>query len=60
MRIHRGSGVGDHGVTGIQTFLDEHSCGPVCRKLKLGDVTSEEPPHSPQQESEDQMEDNDD
>lgn len=38
--IYRDSGVGDHGSAGIQTFLDDHVCGPVCRKLRLEDLAS--------------------
>ncbi|KAJ7439539.1 kinase-like domain-containing protein [Mycena galericulata] len=29
------SGVGDHGKTGIETFLTEHNCGNRCRHLRL-------------------------
>ena len=44
----RDSGVGDHGTTGIQSFLNDHVCGPVCRKLKLEDlVVDQDPPCSP-------------
>jgi len=45
--IYRDSGVGDHGITGIQTFLNDHTCGPVCRKLKLESIASSEDPPSP-------------
>ena len=48
MCIHRDSGVGDHGVPGIQSFLDEHACGPVCKKLRLERLTTtDEHPCSP-------------
>ncbi|KAK6969567.1 hypothetical protein R3P38DRAFT_3143815 [Favolaschia claudopus] len=31
----RGSGAGDHGEKGIQTFLDQHECVQKCALLSL-------------------------
>ena len=54
---YRDSGVGDHGVTGIQTFLDDHTCGPVCKKLKLERLTADQQtPSSPRSEQENESE----
>ncbi|KAJ7845943.1 kinase-like domain-containing protein, partial [Mycena olivaceomarginata] len=30
------SGAGDHGETGIQTFVDQHKCGQRCALMELG------------------------
>ncbi|KAJ7857103.1 kinase-like domain-containing protein, partial [Mycena olivaceomarginata] len=33
--INRSSGVGDHGKTGIKTFLEKHECVNRCAHLRL-------------------------
>jgi len=45
---HRDSGIGDHGVAGIQSFLDDHICGPICKKMRLKRLAAiDEDVHSP-------------
>jgi hypothetical protein len=36
LRRHSDSGAGDHGETGIQTFVDQHKCGQRCALMELG------------------------
>lgn len=33
--ICRSSGVGDHGMAGIDTFLEKHECVERCKQLRL-------------------------
>jgi len=33
--IYRASGVGDFGIEGIKSFLQDHTCGDVCLHLLL-------------------------
>ncbi|KAJ7190590.1 hypothetical protein GGX14DRAFT_47827 [Mycena pura] len=30
------SGVGDHGVKGIERWRDQHDCNAFCKRLELG------------------------
>ena len=32
---HSDSGIGDHGLAGIKSFLDQHTCNYVCKGLNL-------------------------
>nr|GAT48119.1 predicted protein [Mycena chlorophos] len=36
--LSSGSGLGDHGLDGIQTFIDTHECNQLCKKLKFPEV----------------------
>ncbi|KAL0947869.1 hypothetical protein HGRIS_010504 [Hohenbuehelia grisea] len=31
------SGLGDHGLDGIRTFIEQHQCSPICRAISLCD-----------------------
>ena len=34
--VYRDSGVGDHGVKGIERWRDQHDCNAFCKRLELG------------------------
>lgn len=35
MYLDSGSGLGDHGVRGLQDFIKSHTCSGICRALQL-------------------------
>lgn len=38
--MYSDSGVGDHGLSGIQAFVDAHQCDRKCRDLLLASLSS--------------------
>ncbi|KAG2015179.1 atypical/Alpha protein kinase [Coprinopsis cinerea AmutBmut pab1-1] len=60
--INHGSGIGDFGQEGIDTFVEQHTCGPLCRALHLLDSDGSDvnaPKATDTEESEDEAQDND-
>lgn len=36
------TGVGDHGIEGLSTFVDQHECTSICAQLDLENVSMDQ------------------